>query len=130
MTAQPRITHSAPLPNIILASNAHRTRKKTTSIPIATPAAMNRCRQVSTTIISAMLAYSNGPDWGANITSRAWLVIGPGSPYPRAAISSARMNPMAATVTAAHRITLGRRHVVDAKALRMRGTAREAMGIT
>ena len=41
---------------------------------------MNRCRQVSTTIINAMLAYSSGPDLGANITSRAWLVIGPGRP--------------------------------------------------
>ncbi len=80
MTAQPMITHRAPLPNIILASTAHRTRKKTMSMPTAAPIAMNRCRQGSTTSIKAMLAYSSGPDLGANITSRAWLVIGPGTP--------------------------------------------------
>jgi hypothetical protein len=50
------------------------------SMPIAAPAAMNRSRQVSTTIISAMLAYSRGPDLGASTTSCAWVVIGPGRP--------------------------------------------------
>ena len=49
-------------------------------MPIAAPSAMNRCRQVSTTIVNAMLAYSSGPDLGAKTTSRAWLVIGPRQP--------------------------------------------------
>lgn len=84
MTAWPRSTHNAPLPKgwppVILASTAHRTTKKATSIPIAAAAAMNRCRQVSTTIINAIPAYNRKPDLGAYITSRAWLVIGPGRP--------------------------------------------------
>jgi hypothetical protein len=68
------------LPKFILASTAHRTSAKAASMPIAAPAAMSRCRQVSTTIINAIPAYSSGPDLGANITSCAWLVIGPGRP--------------------------------------------------
>lgn len=107
MTAQARVTHNAPLPTIILASTAHRTSQKTPSMPTAAPTAMNRCRQVSTTIINAILAYSTVPDWGANITSRAWVVIGPDTPYRRAAISSAMRNPRATTLTATHSMTRG-----------------------
>lgn len=55
MTAQPRVTHKAPLPTIIWAPTMLRTIQKTRSMPTAAPSAMNRCRQVSTTIINAML---------------------------------------------------------------------------
>lgn len=77
------------------------------SMPIAAPTAMNRCRQVRTTIINAMLTYSTVPDLGANTTSRAWSVIGPGSPYRRAAISSATRNPRPTTLTATHSTMVG-----------------------
>lgn len=84
MTAQPRITHNAPFPkgwpSVTSASASHRTTQKTTSIPIAAPSAMNRSRQVSTSIINAMPAYSRGPDLGATTTSFAWLASGPGRP--------------------------------------------------
>jgi hypothetical protein len=79
-------------------------------MPIAAPAATNRCRQVSTTIISAMPPYS-GPGLGGKITSRAWTVIGPGWPvYRRETISSTMRNPRATTLAVAQRITRGRRH--------------------
>ncbi|CAM5318561.1 hypothetical protein SGRIM128S_04271 [Streptomyces griseomycini] len=84
-TATPRITHRAPFPkgwpSAVSASTAHRTSAKATSTPIAAPTATNRCRQVSTTIVSAMAAYSRRPDLGANTTSCAWWVIGPGEPW-------------------------------------------------
>lgn len=73
MTTQPNITHNAPLPkgwpSVSFAPTAHRTSRKTTSMPIAAPTAMNRCRQVSTTIIKAIPAYSRKPDLGGNTTS-------------------------------------------------------------
>lgn len=49
-------------------------------MPTATPAAMRRCRQVSTTVIRPMLAYSRNPDLGGNISSRASVVSGPRRP--------------------------------------------------
>lgn len=84
MTATPRSTHSAPLPkgcpSVTSMPAAHRTTRKARSIPIAAATAMNRCRQVSTSIISAMPEYSRKPDLGATTTSFAWLAIGPGRP--------------------------------------------------
>lgn len=109
MTAQAKVTHSAPVPNIIWAPTAHRTSQRTRSMPIAAASPMNRCRQVSTTIISAMLAYSTVPDLGAKITSRAWAVIGPGTSYQRAASSSATRNPTAITLATAQSRARGRR---------------------
>lgn len=49
-------------------------------MPTAAPVTMNRCRQVSTTIINARPAYSIGPDLGGPNSSRAWVVSGPGTP--------------------------------------------------
>ncbi len=73
---------------------------------------MNRCRQVSTTIISASPPYS-GPGLGAKITSRAWAVIGPGTPLRRATTSRAIRKPRATRAAAAHRITRGARRAAD-----------------
>ncbi len=129
MTAQANVTHNAPLPNIISASTAHRTSQKTRSMPIAAAAAMNRCRQVSTTITNAILTYSTVPDLGANITSRAWLVIGPGWPYRRAATSSAMRNPRATTLTAAHSMTRDGRPAADLFLPSIRESIRVALDI-
>lgn len=73
MTATPMITHSAPFPkgcpSVTGASATQRISAMTRSMPTATPSAMKRCRQVRTTIIRPMLAYSRKPDFGATTTS-------------------------------------------------------------
>lgn len=53
------------------------------------------------------------PRLGAKITSRVWTVIGPGTPYWRAASSSATRNPRPITPTAAHSTTRGRGRAAD-----------------
>ncbi|CAM5737390.1 hypothetical protein SHIRM173S_08064 [Streptomyces hirsutus] len=131
MTAWPRITHNAPLPKgwppVVSASTAHRTSEKAISIPIAAPTAMNRCRQVRTTIINAMAAYSRLPDLGANISSRTWLAIGPCRPWRRAANSSAMRNPRAATPATAQSLARGRRPTENAVLRFIRGKSRGGM---